>query len=197
MPVENLQGVPLGYFMGLRNLNRVNGTIQGVIIQPYDKSKPLKIVRPQNLRYTLKRDGFRLNDHEEEFANTAAFQVLPNGDIRHDLPMREGAPPTPLVQGPSARDRESTTKITKKIISDKQLSIYGRNIEIATLDGKTTLRGRVVSQSAKDRLVGYACSIVGDRNVTEIIEVRPMTDAEKRIDQQELHSDPAKDRNFQ
>ena len=197
MPVENLQGVPLGYFMGLRNLNRVNGTIQGVIIQPYDKSKPLKIVRPQNLRYTLKRDGFRLNDHEEEFANTAALQVLPNGDIRHDSPMRAGAPPPPLVQGPSARDRESTTKITKKITSDKELSIYGRNIEAATLDGKTTLRGRVVSQSAKDRLVGYACSIVGDRNVTELIEVRPMTDAEKRIDEQERYSDPAKDRNFQ
>lgn len=197
MPVENLQGVPLGYFVGLRNLNRVTGTIQGVIIQPYDKSKPLKIVRPQDLRYTLKRDGFRLNDHEEEFANTAEFHVLANGDIRSGSPLRAGAPPAPLVQGSSAHDRESTAKITKKITSDKELSIYGRNIEVATLAGKTTLRGRAVSQTAKDRLIGYASSIVGDGNVTAIIEIRPMSDAEKRIDEQELHSGTAKNRNFQ
>ena len=197
MPVENLQGVPLGYFLGMRNLNRVTGSIQGVLIQPYDKTKPVKIVRPQDLRYTLKRDGFRLNDHEQEFVKSAAFNVLPNGNIRQDSIVRPGTPPKPLVQGPSASDKETTLKIAQKITSDKGLSMYGSNIEVATLDGKTTLRGRAVSQAAKDRLIGYASSIAGVDHVTEHIEVRPMSETEKRIDEREFNSNPARERNFQ
>ena len=69
MPVENLQGVELGYVLGLRNLNRVTGRIQGVLIQPYDTSKPVKEVPPQNLRYNLKHNGFRLSDHQQLFVN--------------------------------------------------------------------------------------------------------------------------------
>ncbi|MFM8981386.1 MAG: PRC-barrel domain-containing protein [Spartobacteria bacterium] len=182
MPVENLQGVGLGYVLGLRNLNRMTGRIQGVLIQPYDTTKPVKEVRPQSLRYNLKHDGFELNDHEQLFVNAPRFNVVASGNIREDAPDRPGTPQAPLVQGASAKDKETTLRIDKLISADKRLSHYGRNVEVATLNGKTTIRGRATTQENKNRVLSYAASVAGAGNVIDRIEVKPMTEAEKQID---------------
>ena len=182
MPVENLQGVGLGYVLGLRNLNRMTGRIQGVLIQPYDTTKPVKEVRPQSLRYNLKRDGFELNDHEQLFVNAPRFNVLASGNIREDAPDRPGAPKAPLVHGAGAKDKETTLRIDELIGADKHLSYYGRNVEVATLNGKTTIRGRATTQENKNRILSYAASVAGAGNVIDRIEVKPMTEAEKQID---------------
>jgi len=182
MPVENLQGVGLGYVLGLRNLNRMTGRIQGVLIQPYDTTKPVKEVRPQSLRYNLKHDGFELNDHEQLFVNAPRFNVLASGNIREDAPDRPGAPKAPLVHGAGAKDKETTLRIDELIGADKRLSHYGRNVEVATLNGKTTIRGRATTQENKNRILSYAASVAGAGNVIDRIEVKPMTEAEKQID---------------
>ena len=182
MPVENLQGVGLGYVLGLRNLNRVTGRIQGVLIQPYDTTKPVKEVRPQSLRYNLKHDGFELNDHEQLFVNAPRFNVLASGNIREDAPDRPGAPKAPLVHGAGAKDKETTLRIDELIGADKRLSHYGRNVEVATLNGKTTIRGRATTQENKNRILSYAASVAGAGNVIDRIEVKQMTEAEKQID---------------
>jgi osmotically-inducible protein OsmY len=75
-----------------------------------------------------------------------------------------------------------TLRIIQMIDADKRLSVYGRNVEVATLNGKTTLRGRATSQSNKERILGYANSITGKGNVIDLIEVRPITATEKMID---------------
>jgi len=182
MPVENLQGVGLGYVLGLRNLNRVTGRIQGVLIQPYDTTKPVKEVRPQSLRYNLKRNGFELNDHQQLFVNAPRFNVLASGNIREDAPDRPGMPQAPLVHGASAKDKESTLRIDEFISADKRLSHYGKNVEVATLNGKTTIRGRATTQENKNRILSYARSVAGAENVIDRIEVKPMTEVEKQID---------------
>lgn len=182
MPVENLQGVGLGYVLGLRNMNRMTGRIQGVLIQPYDTTKPVKEVRPQNLRYNLKRNGFELNDHQQLFVNAPQFNVQASGNIREDAPDRPGAPQAPLVHGASAKDKETTLRIDELISADKRLSHYGRNVEVATLNGKTTIRGRATTQENKNRILSYAASVAGAGNVIDRIEVKPMTEAEKQID---------------
>ena len=182
MPVENLQGVGLGYVLGLRNLNRMTGRIQGVLIQPYDTTKPVKEVRPQSLRYNLKHDGFELNDHEQLFVNAPRFNVLASGNIREDAPDRPGTPKAPLVHGAGAKDKETTLRIDELIGADKRLSHYGRNVEVATLNGKTTIRGRATTQENKNRILSYAASVAGAGNVIDRIEVKPMTEAEKQID---------------
>lgn len=182
MPVKNLQGVGLGYVLGLRNLNRVTGRIQGVLIQPYDTTKPVKEVPPQNLRYNLRHDGFRLNDHQQLFVNAPKFNVLPDGNIREDAPMRPGTPLAPLTHGAGAADKDTTLRIDKLIRADKSLSAYGRNVEVATLNGKTTIRGRTTTQSHKSQILGFAASVAGKGNVIDLIEVRPMSEAEKWID---------------
>ena len=182
MPVENLEGVGLGYVLGLRNMNRMTGHIQGVLIQPYDRTQPVKEVPPQNLRYNLKHNGFELNDHQQLFVNAPNFNVLPDGNIREDAPARPGAPAAPLTHGAGTKDKDTTLRIDKLIAADKRLSHFGRNVEVATLNGKTTIRGRATTQSNKERILGYATSVAGKGNVKDLIVVQPMTEAEKQID---------------
>ena len=184
LPVENLQGVQVGYVSGLRDLNRVTGRLKAVVIRPlgsYEREE-MKVVPPQALRYTLKRDGLLINDHEQEFKDSSSFSVSRSGRFQEEDPARPGIPLAPLVQGEDPRNKEITLKIRKKIIADKDLSIYGANLEVKTLNGKTTLRGRAASAANRDRLVSYATEAAGAGNVTCQIEVRPMSEREKAID---------------
>ena len=184
LPVENLQGVPLGYVTGMRDLNRVTGRIKGVIISPYGNfvRGKLKVVQPQALRYNLKHNGLRLNDHEQAFKDSPSFHMFRGGQFHEEEPSRPGIHPAPLPHGESAKDKAITLKISKRISADRNLSAYGKNIEVATLNGKVTLRGRAVSAANRDRLLSYATEAAGSGNVTSLIEVRPMTAAEKAID---------------
>lgn len=184
MPVENLQGVPLGSVSGLRDLNRVTGRLRAVVIRPYENgfSGNMKVVPPQALRYTRKHRALQLNDHEQAFKDSASFNIGAGGRFEEEDPTRPGLPPPPLVHGESKQDKATTLKIVNRVAADKELSNYGRNIEIKTLDGKVTLRGRVVNAGNRDRLVGYATKAAGAGNVVDLIEVKPMSGAEKAID---------------
>ncbi len=185
MPVENLQGVSLGYVAGLRDLNRVTGLLKGVVIQPYNStsSAKKKIVPPQALRYNLKHTALRLNNHEQSFEAAPAFDMAGYGQFTEEAPDRPGVPPPPLAHGESNSDKAITRDVIKKIAAERGLSIYGRNIEVATLNGKTTIRGRAVSKANRDRLVALASGVAGTGNVISDIEIRPMSEAEKKIDQ--------------
>jgi len=184
LPVENLQGVPLGYVTGLRDLNRVTGRIKGVIIAPYGNfvQGKMKVVQPQALRYNLKHNALQLNDHEQAFKDSPSFHIFRGGQFHEEDPSRPGAHPAPLPHGEDARDKAITLKISKRISADRKLSVYEKNIEVATVNGRVTLRGRAVSAANRDRLIAYATEAAGAGNVTSLIEVRPMTAAEKAID---------------
>lgn len=184
MPVENLQGVELGYVTGLRDLNRITGRLKGVVIQPLGStsSSRKKIVVPQALRYNLKHSALRLNDHEQPFNAAPAFTMGRGGAFAEEAPERPGVPPPPLAHGSSEDDRKVTSEIARQIASEPGLSNYGRNIEIATLNGKTTIRGRAVTEANRDRLVAIAAGVAGAGNVVAQIDVRPMSEAEKNID---------------
>ena len=184
MPVENLQGVQLGYVVGLRDLNRVTGRLKGVVIQPLNSNDPMKkkVVVPQALRYNLKQNGLRLNDHEQPFEAAPAFNMSGYGAFAEESPERPGGHLPPLPHGESDKDKAVTRDIIKRIAAERGLSNYGHNIEVATLNGKTTIRGRAVSDANRSRLIAIATSVAGAGNVTAQIEVRPMTEAEKKID---------------
>ncbi len=184
MPVENLQGVPLGYVSGLRDLNRSTGRLKGVVIRPtgeYDRER-MKVVAPQALRYNLKNNKLRLNDHAQEFKNSPAFNMSRSGRFEEEDPYRPGVPLPPLVHGEDARDKDITLKITKQISADSNLSSYGKNMDIGTINGKTTLRGRVVNAANKDRLLSYAVKVAGPGNVIDEIVIDDISAAEKAID---------------
>ena len=184
LPVENLQGVRLGYVSGLRDLNRVTGRLKGVVIRPYGYVVPgnMKVVQPQALRYNRKHRELRLNDHEQAFKDSPSFNMSAGGRFEEEDPTRPGLPLPPPVHGESKEDKAITLKIVNRVMADKQLSNYGKTIEIKTLDGKVTLRGRAANAANRDRIVGYATKAAGAGNVIDELEVRPMTEAEKAID---------------
>ena len=53
---------------------------------------------------------------------------------------------------------------------------------MATLNGKATIRGRAVSDAHRTRLIAIATGVAGTGHVIALIEVRPMSEAEKKID---------------
>lgn len=183
LPVENQQGVCLGYVAGLRELNRVTGRLKGVVIRPYGNvsREQMKVVQPQALRYNRNHESLRLNDHFQEFKDSPTFNMSASGRIEEESPVRPGLPLLPPVQGESPEDKAITMKIVKRVLADNQLSNYGKSIEIKTLHGKTILRGRVERATARDRLVAYAAEAAGAGNVTVELEVRPMSISENTI----------------
>ena len=184
LPVENLLGVSLGYVAGLRDLNRVTGKLKGVVIRPYRNviREQMKIVPPQALRYNLKHNALRLNDQLQGFKDIPSFNMYRNGRFVEENPTIPGVPPPPLSHGEAPKDKAITLKITNLIVEDSTLSVFGRNTEVATNNGKVTLRGREVSAPNRARLLSYATAAAGAGNVTDQIEIRPMSEAEKAID---------------
>lgn len=83
---------------------------------------------------------------------------------------------TPLNQGNSKADVDTTAQIRKEIIAGKNMSINARNVKIITNQGRVTLRGPVNSAEEK-RLIGdIANRIARVGNVDNQLEVKLTTD---------------------
>jgi hyperosmotically inducible periplasmic protein len=81
--------------------------------------------------------------------------------------------PTADQQKMNPADRAITQKIRKAIHDDANLSTYAHNIKIITQDGKVTLRGPVRTGDEKNSLEAKAVGVVGQDNVTDLLEVAP------------------------
>ena len=66
---------------------------------------------------------------------------------------RDGKTLTPLDQGNSKTDTETTAQIRMGVLSLKDISVNARNVKIITSEGHVTLRGPVNSAEEK-RLIG-------------------------------------------
>ena len=79
---------------------------------------------------------------------------------------------TPLDQGNSKADVDTTAQIRKEIIAGKNMSVNARNVKIITDQGRVTLRGPVNSDEEK-RLIGeIANRIARSENVDNQLEVK-------------------------
>lgn len=79
---------------------------------------------------------------------------------------------TPLDQGNSKADVDTTAQIRKEIIAGKNLSVSARNVKIITKNGRVTLRGPVNTAEEK-RLIGeIADRIARTGNVDNQLEVK-------------------------
>ena len=79
---------------------------------------------------------------------------------------------TPLDQGNSNRDVQTTAQIRKEIIATKDVSVNGRNVKIITRDGQVTLRGPVDSSDEKRLISEIAQRIARSENVDNQLEVK-------------------------
>jgi sporulation protein YlmC with PRC-barrel domain len=86
---------------------------------------------------------------------------------------KEGGTLTPLNQGNSGGDLDTTAQIRKAVMAKDDLSIYAKNVKIITTDGKVTLRGTVRSDAEKTEIENLANEIAGADNVDNQLEVKP------------------------
>jgi len=79
---------------------------------------------------------------------------------------------TPLDQGNDQADVKTTAQIRKRIVADKNMSVYAKNVKIITNKGQVTLRGPVNTAEEK-RLIGdIASGIARSENVDNQLEVK-------------------------
>jgi hyperosmotically inducible protein len=79
---------------------------------------------------------------------------------------------TPLNQGNSKADIETTARIRKEIVADKSLSVNAHNAKVITMNGQVVLRGPVASVDEKRQLGEIAARIAQPEHVTNQLEVQ-------------------------
>jgi sporulation protein YlmC with PRC-barrel domain len=82
---------------------------------------------------------------------------------------------TPLDQGNSVADRDTTAQIRKEILAGKGMSVNARNVKIITIDGQVTLRGPVNTAEEKRRIGAIADKVAKSGNVDNQLEVNLVT----------------------
>jgi hypothetical protein len=166
-----------------------------------DMGSELSAVPPTALRFNVERDTLQLDASREQLAGAPhfpanawpdfsqpgyvgsvyqAYNIEPyfitdttaSADNTRQIGRNDDnqAPP-PLAQGSSQADRDITAQIRAEINADKDMSVNARNVQVATMDGRVTLRGPVNTTGEK-RLIGeIANRIAHDGNVDNQLEV--------------------------
>ena len=100
--------------------------------------------------------------------------VEPDNTARnvHD---RDNRTLTPMNQGNSQADIDTTAQIRKEIIAADGMSTNAKNVKIITMDGHVTLRGPVNSADEKSQIGDIANRIAQAANVDNQLEVQITT----------------------
>jgi sporulation protein YlmC with PRC-barrel domain len=99
-------------------------------------------------------------------ANTSA------DNTRRNVRDRDSRALTPLDQGNSQADINTTKQIRKEIIANKEMSTNAKNVKIMTADGRVTLRGPVNTTEEKNLIGEIANRIAQSANVDNQLEVQ-------------------------
>jgi len=86
---------------------------------------------------------------------------------------------TPLDQGNSQEDLDTTAQIRKEILADDDMTTNARNVKIITRNGHVTLRGPVNTAQEKARIAEIADRIASAGNVDNQLEVSTTPPATK------------------
>ena len=109
----------------------------------------------------------------EELNGSPATGTTKNADnTERNMRDRDARTLTPLDQGNSQPDLDTTAQIRKEIIGGKDMSMNAKNVKIITNTGKVTLRGPVNNAEEK-RIIGEIAERVAKAgNVTNQLEVK-------------------------
>ena len=162
----------------------------------------LSAVPPAALRFTTARDALQLDASKETLSSAPHFKANQWPDFSQpsyaggvyqaynvepyfttsasteadntarNIRDRDDKTLTPLNQGSSQADIDTTAQIRKEIIAGKTMSMDAKNVKIITIDGRVTLRGPVDTAEEK-RLIGeIADRIAHSENVDNQLEVK-------------------------
>ena len=105
----------------------------------------------------------------EPYFTTDATNSVDN--TRLNVRDRDSRTLTPLDQGNSQADVDTTAQIRKEIIADSGMTTNAKNVKIITLNGHVTLRGPVNTAEEKNRISAIADRIASAGNVDNQLEV--------------------------
>jgi len=78
---------------------------------------------------------------------------------------------TPMDQGSSEADRNTTMQIRQALMRDKTLSFTAKNVKVITINGKVTLRGTVKRDAERTAIDNAARNVAGSSQVESQLEV--------------------------
>jgi hypothetical protein len=161
----------------------------------------LSAVPPTALRFDAEHDMLQLDASKERLASSPHFQasewpVLNQSDYvggvyhaynvepyftsdatnsvdntRLNVRDRDSRTLTPLDQGNSQADVDTTAQIRKEIMADSGMTTNAKNVKIITLNGHVTLRGPVNTADEKVRIAEIADRIASAGNVDNQLDV--------------------------
>ena len=162
----------------------------------------LSAIPPTTLRFTAARDALHLDVSKETLSNAAHFKANQWPDFSQpgyaagiyrayhvepyfvttettqadntarNIRDRDDRTLTPLSQGNSHADLDTTAQIRKEIIAAKDMSTDGKNVKIITIERHVTLRGPVNSAEEKRVIGEIAERIAHSGNVANQLEVK-------------------------
>ena len=115
--------------------------------------------------------------HVEPYFTTDAGTSVDN--TRLNVRDRDSRTLTPLDQGNSQEDLDTTAQIRKEILADDDMTTNARNVKIITRNGHVTLRGPVNTAQEKARIAEIADRIASAGNVDNQLEVSTTPPATK------------------
>lgn len=152
LPVGNLQGLEFGKVWSL-SLDLVHGRILQVIVLAPGNFLTKSIIPAMALSFNPERNALLLDDTKEEYADEPRYiyQEAAYGQPANSHEESYKGPRTSvaLEQGSSYRDIDRTVHIFRDIRAAK---IGSRNVEVATINGRVTLRGWVRSEEIRTRI---------------------------------------------
>ncbi len=149
LPVGNFQNEKFGKVWSL-TLDIPKGRILNVIVLAPGNFQTKSIIPAMALSFNEARNALLLDSTKMEFANEPRF-VFTEAAFGQDAHSKEEAYVGPktsvaLEQGSSYRDVDRTIQINKNIRAAK---INSRAVQVGTMDGRVTLRGRVNTAEEK------------------------------------------------
>jgi hypothetical protein len=176
MDVNDMNGKLLGRMESLV-LDVPHGLILNAYISSIELGAPLKfstVIPPTALSFNAKRDHLLLDVTKVEYAHEphVIFETGASGQVTGSREQAATTPHTdePLVQGTSYSDITTTSKIYNSM-QDQKLDTFG--VEVATLQGRVTLRGLVENPGTKVGVGAIAIDLVRLDNVDNQIKVMP------------------------
>jgi hypothetical protein len=152
LPVSNLQNQKFGNVWSM-NLDIPRGRILDIIVLAPGNFKTKSVIPAMALSFNSTRDGLLLDDSKMEFADEPRYVFIEPAFGQRGYSKEESfqGPRTAdaLEQGESYRDVDRTVRINKDIRAAK---IDNANVQVATMNGRVTLRGWVGTDEDKRRI---------------------------------------------
>ena len=199
LPIVNTKGAFVGHIETI-TMDLPKGEVVHIVAVTADKTSPRSSVQARALKFNSARDGLILDDNMAELAGEPHFkwtndkkksfkqEAYVNREVEADnghhskQNAKEGivSKSTSIEKGQNYRDEEKTRTILALIQAEPKLSATAKDIEVVTLNGQTTLRGHVDRTADKKKIGEIAMKAGQPENVSNLLEVRKVTESVSR-----------------